>query len=131
MDYSSLLLLLTGGPSRQFKSDVWKQLSALSIPVKESTESIPVKESTDMIAMFDEATSKGVGVNGLELIPITDETLSERIRGLGLEKNAEDIKTRAKEYARAVGRIMLHSFVHGHFVSSAALTPLFVNGETF
>eukprot|EP01082_Thalassiosira_pseudonana_P010555 g9307.t1 g9307 contig36:306427-308909(+) len=111
-----------GGPSRQFKSDVWKQLSALSIPVKGSTE---------MIAMFDEATSKGVGVNGLELIPITDETLSERIRGLGLEKNAEDIKTRAKEYARAVGRIMLHSFVHGHFVSSAALTPLFVNGETF
>ena len=122
MDHSSLLLLLTGGPSRQFKSDVWKQLSALSIPVKGSTE---------MIAMFDEATSKGVGVNGLELIPITDETLSERIRGLGLKEDAEDIKTRAKEYARAVGRIMLHSFVHGHFVSSAALTPLFVNGETF
>eukprot|EP01082_Thalassiosira_pseudonana_P014115 g11742.t1.2.5e17418b g11742 g11742.t1 contig6:504033-506335(-) len=111
-----------GGPSRQFKADVWKQLSALSIPVK---------ESTDMIAMFDEATTKGVGVNGLELIPITDEALSERIRGLGLKEDAEDIKTRAKEYARAVGRIMLHSFVHGHFVSSAALSPLFVNGETF
>lgn len=105
-----------GGPLRQFKADVWKQFNMLSIPVWGV-----------MIRLFEDAANK----EGTYVLPITNATLESRIKS-ATHGNAEEFSLaiqRAKDYTRAIGRIMLHSFLHGHTVSSTAMAPFFINGE--
>lgn len=194
-----------GGPLRQFKTDLWRQLHMLSIPVrrgyvrrshKESTANrkkqkregktgttggfsnqhpeelqcvhwpTPTTSTVVMLSSLEpisvhggrsggaeneqrsNATSSkmkafnGVGVvklfeealakDGTFVVPITDESLMSRV--LEIAKNNESARQnaiqRAKDYMRAIGRIMLNSFVNGHLVPIAAMPPLFVNGES-
>ena len=74
-----------GGPSRQFITDVFKQLEGLSITLGD-----------DRLELFGH-TCSGVMV-------ITDERLEQFLKSAAKEKREELLK-RAKDYARAIGRI--------------------------
>lgn len=81
-----------GGASRQFLSDVFKQLDALRI-----------KEGT--VKLFQKSSG------GLK--PNTDETLERRVkRKASSPKEQADLTERGRAYFRGIGRIMLHAFVH-------------------
>ncbi|KAL7537829.1 hypothetical protein ACHAXR_008113, partial [Thalassiosira sp. AJA248-18] len=108
-----------GGPSRQFLTDVFKQLGALTIKV--GAESVSLFENTD----------SGVQV-------MTDEILNDRIKRAAkkcsgkYEEIIEDSIKCAKDYVRAIGRIILHSIVHRHTahkltLPSNAMPPFFMN----
>ena len=116
-----------GGPLRQFKTDVWKQLDKLSIPVRRSNKNGGGRGKIVMIRIFEEASNG----NGSFAVPITDAALESRIQDIvrGNITKTQDAIQRAKDYSRAIGRIMLHSFVNGHIVSTSAMAPLFINGE--
>lgn len=141
-----------GGPLRQFKSDVWKQLCTLSIPVWAGTERYDERKRDTLKKRSDDPYSKKYDdantrrrtpkravvrifeevVNGVGsfVIPITDEVLISRVKEVALEDaEIQDAIQRAKDYARGIGRIMLHSFAHGHAVSSRVMAPIFMNGE--
>lgn len=74
-----------GGPSRQFLTDVFKQLGGLSISLRDKT-----------LSLF-EHTSSGVMV-------ATDEMLNEFLNSAAQEEKEELLK-QARDYARAIGRI--------------------------
>ena len=74
-----------GGPSRQFLTDVFKQLGSLSISLRDKT-----------LSLF-ENTSSGVMV-------ATDEMLNEFLNSAAQEEKEELLK-QARYYARAIGRI--------------------------
>ena len=74
-----------GGPSRQFLTDVFKQLGSLSISLGD-----------DSLELF-ENTSSGVMV-------ATDERLEQFLNSAAKEKKEELLK-QARDYARAIGRI--------------------------
>ena len=116
-----------GGPLRQFKTDIWKQLDKLSIPVRKSNRGRGGRGKIAMIPIFEEASNG----DGSFAVPITDAALESRIQDIvhGNITKFQDAIQRAKDYTRAIGRIMLHSFVNGHIVSTSVLAPLFINGE--
>lgn len=112
-----------GGPLRQFESDTWKQMNTLSVPVWEEN----LTRKRVMICLFEDAANK----EGTYVLPITNATLESRIKS-ATHGNAEEFALaiqRAKDYTRAIERIMLHSFLYGHTVSSTAMAPFFINGE--
>lgn len=101
-----------GGPSRQFFSDVWKQLHTLAVPV--------LKRKVQIFYQ-DKAIREEHG-NPLELIPQRDDDLFKEIWKIleehcdgsdapEMEALLDDARTRIKLYARAIGRMM----VGGHF----------------
>jgi hypothetical protein len=105
-----------GGPSRQFFSDVWKQLHTLAVPVLKGN-----------VQIFDQdvATRKEHG-NPLELIPQRDDALLKQIMDIiekechekdtpEIEAVIDEAKTRIRLYARAIGR-MLVCTPHGCFL---------------
>eukprot|EP00804_Cyclotella_cryptica_P010431 CCRYP_020963-RC/>CCRYP_020963-RC protein AED:0.20 eAED:0.20 QI:1138/1/1/1/0.5/0.33/9/82/570 len=117
-----------GGPSRQFFSDVWKQLHTLTVPLLNGKV---------QIFYHDFALRQEHG-NPLELIPHCDDALQKQIMDI-IEKEfheketpeidalVEQAMTRINLYARAIGRMLLHSFIHGYPVSSGVMTPFFMN----
>lgn len=113
-----------GGPLRQFKTDVWKQLNTLSIPVWDTTTT---ERKRVMIRIFEEASNS----EGNCVVPITNATLESRIKNVahGDTESIQDALQHAKDYTRAIGRIMLHSFLNGHTVSTSAMAPIFMNDE--
>ena len=107
-----------GGPTRQFLTDLFKQLDTLS-----------VKAGEKKVKLFQN-TEYG-------LVPIDDDNLNYKIkRGIkALPKDKrgqispEEIIKRAKVYARAIGRIMLHSICHMQTMPSNAIAAFFMRGE--
>ena len=131
-----------GGPSRQFLSDAWKQLHALFVYIilprnlvieeeveekKKTKEEKKKEEEEKKVKLFEEGKSA--------LIPIKDEQLEEKIHAYlkkrckkNYEKDSPEIQAayqdtidRVKEYARAIGRLMVCmndfiNFVLLHFV---------------
>jgi hypothetical protein len=106
-----------GGPSRQFLTDVFKQIDMLSVKV--GNESVNIFENTD----------SGVFV-------LTDELLKNNIHvaakrsGAKKKEKVAAIK-RAKDYVRAVGRIIIHSMANKYILPAKALPPFFMTGESF
>ena len=106
-----------GGPIKQFKTDCWKQLNNLSVPVGEG----------ESVKLFED------GKNGMEggIIPLTDELLEHRIKCMmGPDGEVETAKQRARHYMRAVGRIMFNSFQDFDAVPKNTMLPIFVNRES-
>jgi hypothetical protein len=72
-----------------------------------------------------ETSDSGVNV-------VTDEVLEKNIT-LASGADQEMVKTaaikRAKDYVRAIGRIMLHSMAHEYFLPAKAMSPFFMTGE--
>jgi len=108
-----------GGPLKQFKSDCWKQLNNLSIPVGKT-----------MIRLFEDAEG------GIK--PVTDELLeyqitraikSNKATAAAAAKQLDGAFTRAKAYTRAVGRIMFNTFqdFDKHSVPRSTMLPIFQN----
>ena len=56
-------------------------------------------------------------------MPITNAALISRIKNIakGDTDEIQDVIKRASDYTRAVGIIMLHSFINGHTVSITVL----------
>ena len=114
-----------GGPVRHFKSDVWNQLSALAVPV------LKVKENGCQERVFVRIFREESNANGNYAVPITDAILESRLKEItsDIDKINSAIQC-ARDYTRAIGRIMLNSFFHQHTVSASAMSPLFINGES-
>ena len=100
-------------------------MNTLSIPVWRK----PAKKERQrvMIKIFEDTSNS----EGSCVVPITDAVLESRIKNVATDDASEiqDAIQRAKDYTRAIGRIMLHSFVNGHTVSSTVIAPFFINGE--
>ena len=113
-----------GGPSRQFLSDAWKQLHALfvyiilpqNLVIEEEVEEkkkTKKEEEEKKVKLFEDGESA--------LIPIKDEQLEEKIHAYlskkckhKYEKDSPEIQAayqntvvRVKEYARAIGRLLV------------------------
>ena len=139
-----------GGPSMQFLSDAWKQMQCLAVPVLSSKveifeqatagkkrhnvlELIPIQDDYLIYKIHQIAAGAGI-------------TVSDEVKKL-----VESTKTRIYCYARVMGRFLvgmcaaflscrifvltqisslwtkLHSFARGYPVSSAVLTPFYMN----
>jgi len=107
-----------GGPTRQFLTDVFKQLDILCIKVGEGE-----------VELF-ENTPGGVQVQ-------TDDPLNSKIQALlkrssdTHEDTVENAIKRAKDYVRAIGRIILHAIVHKQTLPSNAIPAFFMNGKVY
>ncbi len=105
------------GPSCQFLTDVFKQIEVLC-----------VKVGNDTVKLF-ETTHSGVVV-------VTDEVLEYYITRAALKSSSADqemMKTaavkQAKDYVRAIGRIILHAMVNGYILPIMSIPPFFMTGE--
>ena len=99
-----------GGPSRQFLTDIFKQIGTLS-----------VKVGSESVALFED-TPSGVWV-------ITDDMLKHKIERTAkncCEMVKEAIK-QAKNYIRAIGRIMLHALANKQSLPTNAMPPFLMN----
>lgn len=119
-----------GGPSRQFINDAILQMQSLSVPVGE----------TSSVKLFCQETAGKSRESVKEIVPRLTDDLKRQVRAIAREKSTEqdspeinviidDAMTRIKLYARVMGRILLHAFICGHPVSSAVMTPFFMNRE--
>jgi hypothetical protein len=118
-----------GGPSRQFINDAILQMQSLSVPVGEMS-----------VTLFCQETAGKSRESVKEIVPRLDDDLTRQVRAIAREKSTEqdspetnaiidDAMTRIKLYSRVMGRILLHAFICGHPVSSAVMTPFFMNRE--
>jgi hypothetical protein len=88
---------------------------------------LSVKVGNDDVKLF-ENTESGVDV-------VTDTVLeyyiSRAMKRSGTDQ--ERVKTaaikKAKDYVRAIGRIMLHSMANNYFLPAKAMSPFFMTGE--
>ena len=115
-----------GGPSRQFLTDVFKQIEILSVNV-----------GTERVSLFQN-TNSGVEV-------VTDELLEHYISKAAAKtscldvaaaaavkqakKAAADAVKQAKAYVRAIGRIMLHSMANDFTLPAKAMSRFFMTGK--
>lgn len=107
-----------GGPSRQFLTDVFKQIDSLSILVE-----------NEMVKLFIN-TSSGVMVTSDDKLNSDIETVIKRVR-MSANKQAKHVAIeRAKHYVRAIGRIMLHALANRQTLPTNALPPFFINCES-
>jgi len=104
-----------GGPSRQFLTDIFKQIEILSVEV-----------GKERVKLF-ETSDSGVTV-------VTDELLEHNI-SLAMKRSGEgdaEVKAagfkRAKDYVRAIGRVMLNSMANKFIIPANALPPFFMTG---
>lgn len=121
-----------GGPSRQFINDVFLQMKTLSIPVK-------VRGKSVRSVLFCQETAGKIRESVIELLPRLDDDLEREVRGIAKMDDSTDQGSpevdaiveksidRIKLYSRVMGRMLLHAFICGHPVSSAVMTPFFMN----
>ena len=101
-----------GGPSRQFMTECWKQLSGLQVPIG----------GKYAVRLFEDSPS---GV-----IPLTDDLLKAKVKSFLKSKCVAEVENcieDAKMLYFAVGRIILHSMMSGITVASPAMIPLYQN----
>lgn len=107
-----------GGPSRQFLTDVFKQIGSLSILVED-----------EFVTLFED-THSGVMVKKDEILNSDIRTKLVRMNGIEQAKHVtRNAIERAKHYIRAIGRIMLHALANRQTLPTNALPPFFINCE--
>ena len=82
----------------------------------------------EMVRIFEDASND----EGNYVLPTTNAILESRIKNVanGDVDEVQGSLQRAKDYMRAVGRIILHSFLNEHTVSTSAMPPFFINGKS-
>ena len=110
-----LLAVDEGGPTREFFTQIWKNMEFLKIKYKN-------KENQTKFFKLFETSEAGP-------LPAKDELFEE----LG-EKHSEEVRTfveeKARKYYRALGRIMFRVIVSGHTFPVEAMPTFFRNGES-
>jgi len=119
-----------GGPSRQFITDVFKQVDMLSIQV--GGESVKLFENTPRGAVVKTDDSLNQNISNFAKAYVTDKAAKGYVadpinRAKEQEKIVKVSIKQAKDYSRAIGRIMLHSFVHKQTLPSNAMPPFIMN----
>jgi hypothetical protein len=85
---------------------------------------LSVKVGDKSVKLF-ENTESGVNV-------MTDDVLENFVKVVkksGADKSA--VFKQAKDYVRAVGRIMLHSMAHKYILPAKAMSPFYMTGEEY
>ena len=84
---------------------------------------LSVKVGNESVKLF-EFTPSGVNV-------VTDETLEYNTDRVAKKSGADGSAAikQAKDYVRAIGRIMLHYMAHAYILPAKAMPPFFMTGE--
>ena len=85
---------------------------------------LAIRAGTETVKLFSE-TSGGA-------MPNDDEYLKYHIDRIvaKIPEKKESLIKRASDYARAIGRIMLHSISHNHTLPCNAIPRFFMKGES-
>jgi len=105
-----------GGPTREFLSQCWKQMSGLRVRKLEKTKSGLKEKSVKLFETQD---------NGV--VPLTDDGLREKLKNTFQGDDYVAYLKRAKAYYEAIGRILLHSLANNHTISASAMPPFYQN----
>ena len=114
-----------GGPSRQFLTDVFKQIEVLSVMV--GNERVKLFQNTD--SGVDVVTDDVLEHYISKAVKSSCADLSAAAAVKRAKKDSADAVKQAKDYARAIGRIMLHSMANDYTLPAKAMSPFFMTGK--
>merc|ERR1740124_1735820 len=104
------------GPTREFLSQCWKQMSGLRVRKMEKTKSGLKEKSVKLFETQD---------NGV--VPFTDDYLRQKLKSTFRGDDYGAYLERAKADYEAIGRILLHSLANNHTISASAMPPFYQN----
>ena len=117
-----------GGPSRQFLTDVFKQIEVLSVKVGNARVSLFENTNSGVIVVTDDMLENSISIaakTSSAVLSAKDEAAASK----RAKKAVASAVKRAKDYVRAIGRIMLHSMANEYTLPSKAMSPFFMTGE--
>ena len=141
-----------GGPSRQFLTDVCRQIDKLSIPVgKKGRARLFESTPCGVFANTDEKLINDIMVAVKESCQEGEEQEQRNVKKnaqnevkMNKKKNEGNVKEKAKNedkmkkkaieqaklYTRAIGRIMLHALANKQTLPTSAMPPFLINCES-
>lgn len=110
-----------GGPYRQFVTDIFKQLDTLSVRVGSRNVKLFENTSSGVNVKTDDIVNQSISIAAKKYVKNTEKEEKQIVN---------ECTKRAKDYVRAIGRIILHSFAHKQTLPSNAMPLFIVNGES-